>query len=384
MTRPVRILQVLGGMELGGAETWLMHVLRKIDREQFRIDFLVHAAEKCAYDDEVLALGSRLLRCPSPSLSLSYPRAFLRIVRSEGPYDVLHSHVHYFSGFILSLARRAGIPARIAHSHTDARAHPREASCFRQCYRNVMRALIWRNATQGLAASRLAAEDLFGSDWERDGRFRVLHCGLDLAQYAERVDGPAIRKELGLPADALVVGHVGRFVSEKNHVQLVDVVAEMVRLDPRVHALFVGDGPLRSEIERRVASEGIGGRIVFAGPRRDVARLLRGAMDVFVFPSLAEGLGLAVVEAQAAGVPCLVATSVPSEVAQSPLVSWLPLKESPAVWARRALVLARTMRRPLPSTVGWTYELRTSLRALEEQYLRPTIEANRRWISSSL
>ena len=107
-------------------------------------------------------------------------------------------------------------------------------------------------------------------------------------------------------------------------------------------------------------------------------------MDVFVFPSLAEGLGLAVVEAQAAGVPCLVATSVPSEVAQSPLVSWLPLKESPTVWARRALVLARTMRRPLPSTVGWTYELRTSLRALEEQYLRPTIEANRRWISSSL
>ena len=119
-------------------------------------------------------------------------------------------------------------------------------------------------------------------------------------------------------------------------------------------------------------------------PGHAKALTLLDADDPPAMGVLAEGLGLAVVEAQAAGVPCLVATSVPSEVAQSPLVSWLPLKESPAVWARRALVLARTMRRPLPSTVGWTYELRTSLRALEEQYLRPTIEANRRWISSSL
>lgn len=365
---PVRILQVVGGMGMGGAETWLMHVTRRIDRDRFRMDFLVHGAEKRAYDDELAGLGCRILRCPLRYRPLSHARAFLRILKEAGPYDVVHSHLHYFSGLVLFLAKRGGVPSRIAHSHCDVRPDAREAGIHRAAYRKLMRTLISRSATQGLAVSHPAADDLFGPEWRKDPRFQVLHCGLDLSACAEPVDGATIRRELGLPEGALVVGHVGRFMPQKNHAQLLGIVAEMVRMDPRVHALLIGEGPLRGEVERQAAARGIRERIVFAGLRRDVPRLLRGAMDVLVFPSFFEGLPLTVVEAQAAGLPCLVSSAVSPEVAQSELVSWLPLAAPRAAWAALALRLARSAKSSPPSTAGWPSDLAASLRALEERY----------------
>lgn len=123
---PVRILHVLGGMERAGAETWLMHLLRMIDRDRYRMDFLVHVPEPQDYDDEIRALGSSILPCPHTRNPCRYARAFGEILRAHGPYDVVHSHVHHHSGFVLRLAKHAGVPTRIAHSHLDdaqAEAH---------------------------------------------------------------------------------------------------------------------------------------------------------------------------------------------------------------------------------------------------------------------
>src|SRR5947209_2558975 len=114
--KPIRILHVLGMMERAGAETWLMHILRTLDRSRYQMDFLVHVPGTHAYDDEVRALGSNLILLPFIRQPLKYAREFTRVLREHGPYDIVHSHVHQYSGFVLRLAKRAGVPVRIAHS----------------------------------------------------------------------------------------------------------------------------------------------------------------------------------------------------------------------------------------------------------------------------
>src|SRR4051812_14891197 len=181
--RPIRILHVLGGMDRGGVETWLMHVLRNIDRDRFRMDFLVHTDRRSAYDDELESLGSRLLFCPTPSRPWEYVVNFRRIVRSHGPYDVVHSHVHHFSGFVLGLAKSLSIPTRIAHSHSDTRLVDSRASMVRKLYNRVGKIGIQRYASSCIGCSSPAADSLFGSNWKHDDKTSISHCGIDFESF---------------------------------------------------------------------------------------------------------------------------------------------------------------------------------------------------------
>lgn len=373
--KPIRILHVLGMMERGGAETWLMHILRMIDRDRYRMDFLVHVAEPQDYDDEIRALGSNLILCPHTRQPLRYARDFLRILKEDGPYDVVHSHVHRYSGLVLRLAKRAGVPVRIAHSHLDASASEARASLPRKAYRTLMRRWIDACATDGLAASRRAADDLFGPNWEADPRYRTLFCGVDFSPFAECVCAAAVRAEFPLPPDAFVIGHVGRFTDQKNHAFLLDIAGEVVRRDPTVRFLLVGEGELRPEMMARAAGKGLRDYITFAGSRADVPRLMRGAMDAFVFPSRYEGLGLALVEAQAAGLPCVFSDAVPREAdIMPPLVHRLSLDAPAGEWAD-ALLAARDappLSRPetLAIARATPFDVRRSWDALEHVYAR--------------
>ena len=292
-TRPLRILQVVGNLNRGGTETWLMNVLRQLDRERFRMDFLVHSTNPGAYEAEARELGAGIVTCLHPGRPHRYAANFLREVRSHGPYDFVHSHMHHYSGFVLKLARRAGIGGRIAHSHSDTSRIEQEDGPARKLYYTLARRWIRRNATLGLAASGAAAAALFGADWKARRRCEVVHCGIDLSPFQAPVDHYAVRAELGVPRDAFVIGHVGRFVAVKNHGFLLDVAGELARTDAHVHVVLAGDGPLRPALEARVAHSPLAGRVHFVGARSDVPRLL-AALDVFVFPSQYEGLGLAV------------------------------------------------------------------------------------------
>lgn len=336
--RSLRILQIVGGMNRGGVETWLLHVLRNIDRDRFQMDFLVHTTEPCAYDDEVRALGSRIIPCPYPSQPWIYGSDFKRILHEYGPYDIVHSHVHHFSGYVLRLAKHAGVPTCIAHSHNDTSSLEAKAGLFRRLYLALTKWWIAQYATTGLGASRLAAASLFGSAWEKKPRYQILYCGVDLAQFRDHGDSVAVRAELGIPADTFVIGHVGRFEEQKNHVFLVEIAAEVAKREPRMRLLLVGDGSLRLDIEQKVAQMGLGDRVIFAGVRPDVPRLMLSAMDVFFFPSLYEGLGLVLIEAQAAGLPCIFSDVVPEEadVVKS-LVQRINLSQSASVWVNAVL-----------------------------------------------
>lgn len=374
-TGPVRVLHVLECMNRCGLETWLMHVLRHIDRDRFRMDFVVHASVPGAYDDEIRALGSEVIPCLHPSRPWTYARNFRRILRELGPYDVVHSHVHHFSGLVLRMAGAAGVPIRIAHSHLDTTRLQAGAGSLRGAYLALMNRWIARYSTTRLAASCPAAEALFGTGRGDCDRYRVLHCVVDLEPFRQPADRDAVRAELGIPPDAFVIGHVGRFAPQKNHTFLVEIFGELVRREPSAHLLLVsGEGELLPAVEWQLARAGLAERVVFTGSRPDVPRLMLGAMDVFLFPSRFEGLGLVLVEAQAAGLPCVISDVVPEEADVVPgLVRRMSLARPAEAWAeaildsRRADV-ALDRRAALGCVERSPFNVETCLGALAEVY----------------
>jgi glycosyltransferase involved in cell wall biosynthesis len=345
--RPVRVLHVVGQLNRGGMETTLVAALHREDRSRLASDFVVQTPEPGDYDEEVRRLGARMYVCPraNPGRPGQFARAFLRVLREEGPFDIVHSHVGHASGFVLRLAWLAGVPVRLAHAHSDASRIP--VGGLRRAYVGLMRRWIRRYATGGLAVSRAAAGWLFGADWEERSRFRVFAlCGIDLRPFAESAGPAKIRAELGIEPGAYVIGHVGRFVPLKNQEFLVRVFAEVHRQAPEARLVLVGQGPTREAVEALVERLGLTGQVIFTGVRGDVPRLLQG-MDVLALPSWYEGLGRVSPEAQAAGLPVVVSEGVPVEGDAIPaLVRRLSLAAPVEEWAA-ALLAGRGQPRPL-------------------------------------
>jgi glycosyltransferase involved in cell wall biosynthesis len=371
--RPVRILHVVGGMDRGGVETWLMHVLRNIDRDRFRMDFLVHADRRCAYDDEIESLGSSLHVCPSPSHPLRYARTFVRILREQGPCDVVHSHVHHFSGLTLRLASAVGVRVRIAHSHTDTTNIDSRSLLYRRAYLQVGRRWISQYASSKVAVSSQAAACLFGPTWEFDPDTSIVYCGLNFGSFAVPADRAAVRHELGLAPSDFVIGHVGRFEAVKNHGILLLILAEALKSKPDARLLLIGCGPLEEPIREAATRLGIADRVRFAGARPDVARLMLGAMDVFVMPSFFEGLGLAAIEAQAAGLPTILSDQIPAEVdIGCGLAHFVSLADPPSQWASRILQHAEQDRIRQPDALACAsqshFNVQKSIEALCQLY----------------
>jgi glycosyltransferase involved in cell wall biosynthesis len=352
----MKILHVIGTLNRAGAETWLTQILHNIDRQKYGMHYLVHTADPGDYDEEITALGSRVIRC-LPRLKhgnpLQYALNFRRILREYGPYDCVHSHIHHTSGFILMLAAIMRIPVRIAHSHCDTRTLDRKSPFLIRMYYATMNVLIRCFATQGIAVSKNAGPSLFSASWASDPRWQVCGLGIDLHPFGEEIDSGRLRAELGIPGDSFVIGHVGRIDNQKNHRFIVDIAEHFCRMEPRAVFLLVGDGSLTSEIENRVRNLGLGDHFIFAGVRRDVPRLMKGAMDCFLFPSLFEGLGLVLLEAQAAGLTCVISDKLPDEASVIPeLVRRISLEEPAEVWAGELLRIRSLPRQPRADTLS--------------------------------
>jgi glycosyltransferase involved in cell wall biosynthesis len=357
---------VLGGMNRGGLETWLMHVLRNIDRDTYRMDFLVHTDRECPYDAEVQSLGSRLYHCPYAKNPLRYARRFREILKDHGPYQVIHSHPHHFSGIVLKLAHAAGVPIRIAHSHNDTQRVDQRAGAFRRAYLTACKHWIQTHATHRIGASQRSADSLFGSADARKSPL-VLHYGIDMAPFFKSPDRLSVRRALGLASSNHVIGHVGRFEPQKNHRFLMDVACQAMAGDSDVRLLLIGVGPLKAEMERYAAALGIADRVIFAGGRADVPELMLAAMDVFVLPSWYEGFPLVLLEAQCAGLPVLTSTEVCPEVAWRPELTRRLSLSAAAPWSRAILDLKHV--RGIPAMSGCPSDVSQNIRVLERIYM---------------
>jgi glycosyltransferase involved in cell wall biosynthesis len=367
-----RVLHVVGAMNRGGTETWLVDLLSCADHARFQHDVLTHTNGIASLDEAVKATGARLLQAPEASRPWRYSAKLRRVIEEHGPYDVVHAHLHHFSGLVLRSAAHAGVPVRIAHSHSDTRRVDGRASPARQLYLRLAQHWIRRYATRCLAVSRPAAAGLFGEAWESDPRVSVVYCGVALERFGRlNLSRAAFRHNFGIPADARVFAHVGRFAEPKNHVFLIEIFKRIARLEPRAWFALAGDGPLRPQIEARADRAGIAHRTSFLGVRNDVPQLLAGLIDVLLLPSLWEGLPITLIESQAAGVPALYSDAITSEAEELPqLLRRVSLRESAASWAVEAVSMAK-----LPPVIagrdrlaGSRFDIRACVARLEEVY----------------
>lgn len=333
MSDSVRILQVVGGLGRGGPQSLLLNLMRHIDRDRFKFDFLVQEREPAAHDDEVEALGATIYRVPGHKNFIAYGARMRRVMRG---YDVVHSHVYAYSGLIVHWASQVGIRRRIVHVHTHRRADD-NPSLARRTYLGMMRRLIRSRATTLMACSAAAARSLFGSAWDTCRRCHILPNAIDLSAFTSPANGDALRSELGIPQGVRTIGQVGRFVEEKNHRFTIEVFAELVRARRDVHLVLVGEGPERPAIKRLVRERQLQDRVHFTGLRTDVPALMRGLFELMLLPSMWEGMPLVVLEAQAAGVPCLVSPVVPDDAVVIPqLVHRVAPARGSNAWATKA------------------------------------------------
>jgi glycosyltransferase involved in cell wall biosynthesis len=241
-------------------------------------------------------------------------------------------------------------------------------------YSALMDKALERYATVGLAAGKLAAEDLFGPTWETHPGRRIFFCGIDFSPFHQSYDRDAIRAEMALDPTDRIIAHVGRFTEPKNLPFVIDVFSQALNKDVNLRLVLIGNGPLQNEIQERASILGLQDHVRFLGSRPDVPRLL-SAVDLFLFPSLHEGLGLAVVEAQASGLPCLISQNIPHEADIVPaLITRLPLSLSAKGWAEKALSLLSADRPISPGDALRTAEesqfnIRRSIKELELIYL---------------
>ena len=324
---PIRVLQVVTHMERGGLESTLMNYYRHIDRERVQFDFLVHRQERAAFDDEIESLGGKLYRLPRlVPWSEGYLAALNHFFDEHPEYKIVHVHQDCLSSVILRAAAQHNIPVRIAHSH-NANQDKNLKYPIKLWYKRS----IPKYTTNLFACGKDAGDWMFGG-----APYQIINNAIDATAYSfnpkKRIE---MRHQLGL-ADKLIIGHVGRFNPQKNHPFLLDIFAALLRKEPNAVLLLVGGGEDMLKIQAKAHALGIAEHVRFLGVRGDVADLMQ-AMDVFVFPSLYEGLGIVLIEAQAAGLPCVVSDTIPREAYLTDLVTAERLSSSTETWADNIL-----------------------------------------------
>jgi len=325
----IRVLQVFAQMDRGGSETMIMNYYRHINRDNIQFDFVVHTTKRCAFDDEIEQLGGRIFHLPrfKGYNYFQYKKAWKRLFDANPEFQIIHVHFFTIAGAILPVAKECNIPVRIEHCHI---ADPRY-SIIHRMGDVILRYKAIKNATDFFACSEEAGHYFFGNL-----PFSVIKNAIDIRQFSFNATvRNKLRNELNI-SNQFVIGHIGRFEEQKNHRLIIDILAEVSKLNKNSILLLIGDGSLKENILEKCDSLGLKSKVIFTGVRTDIPQLLQ-AMDVFLFPSLFEGLGIVAIEAQAAGLHTIVSDKVPEEVHITPFIERISLDISPNAWAEKIL-----------------------------------------------
>ncbi|MCD8089329.1 MAG: glycosyltransferase family 1 protein [Clostridiales bacterium] len=365
---PIRVLHENVIMDPGGIEALLMNVYRHIDREKVQFDFMVHRPDHAFYEDEIESLGGRIYRTPKfspfPGAYQKYIGSVRQILRDHPEYKVIHAHAE-LNLWPLTEAKKLGIPTRIAHSHNAKTTVNLKYFFF--LYEKVF---IKKYCTDMFMCSTHAGEWKFGKKAVSEGRVKFIKNGIESERFSFNKNiCERKRKELGI-GNKLAVGHVGRFMEQKNHTFLLDIFNEIHKTEPNSVLILVSDGRLMDDIKKKAARLGLSKSVMFLGNRRDVNELMQ-AMDVFLFPSLWEGLPLTGVEAQAAGLPVVMSDVITPEVCITDNTHMMSLKSSAREWADKVLEISKSKERKntRQQIIEAGFDIRTTAAWLQDFYL---------------
>ena len=371
MEEPLRVLVLDSVMDRGGAEAMTMNYYRNIDRTKVQFDFLVHRDYKGAFEDEITSLGGRIYRiCPNyPQNYLKYRKAFRKLITEHPEYKIIHCNMMEYGLFAYMEAKKLGVPVIISHAHTSS---PKQKYNLKALTLLAYRKLSLRYITHKFACGKKAAEWVFGKDNTNDVYY--MHNAIDAFRYKySTVVEKDVREEFGL-TDEFIVGHVGRFFTPKNHPFIVETFAKVAQKDPKAVLMLVGGGELDDAIMTKTKEQvhrlGLDNKVIFTGVRTDVNRLLQ-AFNVFILPSLHEGFPVVMVEAQAAGLKCIISDTVPSECDITGNVESLSLNEGSDVWADRILSYKNTYTKKdlYDRIVESEYDIKSNALKLQKFYL---------------
>ncbi|WP_121610103.1 glycosyltransferase family 1 protein [Mesobacillus foraminis] len=365
---PIRVLQVVTIMNRGGLETMLMNYYREIDRSKIQFDFMVNRLERGDYDDEIEGMGGRIYRMPPirPGNYNSYFTLLDKFFEQHKEYKVVHAHINENSSFVLRSANKAGIPCRVSHSHLAGL--PLD---IKYPFRLYARLHLNKNANHFFACSDEAGEWLFGKEFAKKQDIRIFKNAINCNEFKFNQDiRNKVRKELNIE-NKFVIGHVGRFNPQKNHSFLLDIFYEVYKKNNNAILLLVGQGDLINETKRKVEKLNLNHAVIFLGMRTDIADLMQ-SMDLFLFPSLYEGLGVVLIEAQASGIKCITSTGTPREADVTDSVEFLSLDLSAEDWAKQILETNSNRNLDIQRIKDRGYDVESNIEWLSNFYLEQT------------
>lgn len=327
-----RLLCIVSSLDAGGAETFMMKIFRSFP-DKYKLDFVV-STEKGFYEKEVVELGGKIHRVP---LRTQHPfktfQKIMDIVKKEGYESVLKlcdTPIGFFDLLACKMGGAKTICVRSCNASSDE-------SIPKHILNSLLRPLFNQIANVKIAPSKMAAEYTFGKKQVEKNNVHFLHNAVDLNVYQYSEEGrKRIRQEFKIGQEELLIGHVGRFNKQKNHMFLLDVFVSVKKIRSDAKLLLVGDGENKSDVIDRAEQLGIQNSIIFTGIRADIPDLL-SAMDVFAFPSLYEGMPNTIIEAQAVGLPCVLSDSITREAEITNLLRYISLNEKSVVWAKNII-----------------------------------------------
>lgn len=361
---PIRVAQIIGKWLGGGVEAVVMNYYRNIDRSKIQFDFICDSDSTNIPYDEIESLGGKVIIIPPYQKVFKYHKKLKKVLK-EGNYKIVHSHINTLSVFSLYAAKCAKVPIRIAHSHSTTNKKEKKKNFMKQ----VLKPFSKLFATDYMCCSEHAGRWLFGNKEYDKGNVYLLNNAIDLDKfkYDEKIR-KAKRKELGIKENTLVIGHIGRFVEQKNHRFLIDIFNEIYKQNKNTILLLAGQGPLMEEMKEKVKQLNLEKNVMFLGQRNDANELYQ-AMDVFVLPSLYEGLGMVLIEAQASGLQCVASTEVPQIANITDSIDFLELSENSKKWSD--CVINKKVRK-LNNILLFKkngYDIKLEIKKLEKYYL---------------
>ena len=326
--KKIKILQYTGAMNRAGAETLLMNIYRNINRDKFEFHFISHTKEKCDYDDEIKKLGGKVIYLERPRIKniKKFSNDIKKIIDEHGPYNAIHTHMQLLNGIVLNEAKKNDIRVRVSHAHLNGDYN--KGNIIRKIYVNYSKYLINQNSTHRIACSNESGEYLYNGN-----EFNLVKNAIDINQFKFNIKEDHIYNELNLSKDIKLITHIGRFVEAKNHDFIIEVFDKVVKKDNAYRLLLVGQGELIESIKNKVQEYRLQEYIYFLGLRSDINKIL-ASTDVFLMPSILEGLPVVLVEAQAGGIPCIISDNIPDECDMGlDLIEYLSLNSKHEEWA---------------------------------------------------
>lgn len=360
----MRIIHMIGSLDIGGSQTMIMNIYRTIDRNRIQFDFIVDHSDQLYFKEEIEKLGGKVFVMPrfTGKNIFQVQKAWNCFFDAHPEYHVLHSHVRSYSSIYFPIAKKHGIKT-IAHSHSTS-----NGSGIKSIVKIILQYPLRYEADYFFGCSLKAGEWLFGKKIVQSDRYFTIKNAIDTQKYFfNRKQRSILRNQLRIEEDVTVFIHVGRLHEAKNHIFLLHVFAMLIKEIPNSMLLLVGDGELLSEIEKQIEQLNLKSNVKMLGARTDIPDILNVA-DVFLFPSKWEGLPVTVVEAQASGLPCFVSDKITKEVGISELVKFLPIDKGTQVWIDAIKETDLTRKNVIDKIIQAGFDIKKSVEWLTKFY----------------